>query len=426
MQQNSSKLFEGMPVVRFHAMVKPIGPLCNLRCEYCFYLHKKDLIPCDNNWKMSDEVLEKLIRQYIQGQNYKHVVFSWQGGEPTLMGLDFFKRVVELEKKYAPSYMKCENDLQTNGTLLDESWCEFLKENGFRVGISIDGPRDLHNQYRKFANGDGTFNRVMKAIRLLQRYGVEFNTLSCVNNATSKEPLRVYKFLRDDVGSTNMQFSPVVEFRNYKKVAPRFWKEDEYISIDDARVSPEHPNGILTRWSTDGEAYGDFLIKIFDEWYKNDIGKVYLPFFESALQQWLGSVSPLCIFAPICGKAVAVEHNGDTYSCDHCVYKEYYLGNIKNKTLKEMSFSNKQERFGYDKDSTLPKKCRKCKWLFACSGECPKNRCVKTEDGDLGLNYLCKGLYKYFEHIDFPVRTLLTRLGYSADKIDIINPDYKK
>ena len=315
--------------MRMHAMAKPIGAVCNLNCKYCYYLHKADLLGSKSRWRMSNDILETFIRQYLEGQNYKEVIFSWQGGESTLLGLDFFKKVIELEKKYAPSHMRCENDLQTNGVLLNDEWCEFLKENNFLVGLSIDGPRDLHDYYRVDKGGKGTFDRVFRGATLLKKHGVRFATLSCVNRITGQNPLKVYRFLRDEVGSQRMQFIPIVEPKIFKKVAPQFWPSESIPSIDDPRVHPGHPDSIVAEWCVDSDDYGEFLVKVFDEWRKRDLGRIYVNFFDSAVEQWMGKVSPLCIFAPLCGKGVAVEHDGNVYSCDHYVYPEYKIGNIK-------------------------------------------------------------------------------------------------
>jgi len=296
------RMFRGKPVVRMHAMAKPLGPVCNLDCDYCFYLHKEQLLSTDSHWKMGDDILERFIRQYIEGQNYREVVFSWQGGEPTLLGLDFLRRVIELEKKYAPSWMRVENDLQTNGTLLDDDWCSFLAENDFLVGLSIDGPRDLHDRYRTYKDGRGSFDDVFRASKLLRKHKARFNTLSCVNRVTAKHPLEVYRFLRDEVSPERMQFIPIAEPKVYTEVAPQRWPGFLMPDMDDPRARPGTPGSVVTEWSVDPDDYGDFLIAIFDEWRTRDIGRHFVTFFESAVAQWMGMISPLCIFGPICGK----------------------------------------------------------------------------------------------------------------------------
>ncbi len=404
-------LFRGKPVVRMHAMIKATGPVCNLACDYCYYLSKADLLSTDSRWRISDATLENFIRQYISQQNAKEIVFSWQGGEPSLLGLDFFRKVVALEKKYAPPHVRIENDLQTNGTMLTDEWCEFLREEDFLVGLSIDGPRHLHDAYRRRTDGTGSFDRVMESARLLKKHGVRFATLTVVNDLNSRYPLEVYRFLRDEVGSRQMQFIPIVESKNFATTAPQHWNMADMPRENAPQAHPSDPGSFLSRWCVGSEEYGDFLIRIFDEWYAHDIGVVYVPFFESAIEQWAGRPSPLCIFSPICGKGLAMEHSGDIYACDHYVYPEYRLGNINAAPLVEMALSEKQEAWGYDKDRTLPGKCRTCRYLFACSGECPKNRLLRTADGEPGLNYLCRGLYKYFKHIDPHIRVLVRRLG---------------
>jgi uncharacterized protein len=405
-------MFRGKPVVRMHAMAKPIGPVCNLDCDYCYYLSKEELLSTDSSWRMSDEVLETFIRQYIEGHNYKEVIFSWQGGEPTLLGLDFFRKVIELEKRYAPPWLRCENDLQTNGTLLDDEWCEFLKENDFLVGLSIDGPRELHDRYRKDKRGGGSFEKVFHASKLLRKHGVKFATLSCVNLVTGRHPLEVYRFLRDEVGSKRMQFIPIVEPKIFRDTAPQYWPDHLMPEMGDPRARPGHPESVAADWCVDPEDYGDFLIKIFDEWITVDLGRIYVHFFDAAVEQWMGRISPLCVFGPICGKGVVIEHDGDVYACDHYVYPEYLLGNILDTPIDSMVLSKRQEQFGYAKDFTLPGQCRRCKYLFACAGECPKNRFIRTPDGEPGLNYLCLGLKSYFTHIDPYIQRIVRDMGY--------------
>jgi uncharacterized protein len=399
-----------------HAMVKPTGPLCNLDCSYCYYRSKEDLLSTDKGWRISDEVLEEYRRQYIEGQNYKEVTFSWQGGEPTLLGLEFFRKVIALEKKYAPSYLRCENDLQTNGLLLDDEWCHFLKDNDFLVGLSIDGPRELHDSYRKDKKGKGSFDGVVRAARLLKKQGVRFATLSCVNRITGRYPLEVYRFLRDEIGSERMQFIPIVEPKTFRKVAPQFWPPGSMPLMDDPRARPGHPDSVVADWCVDPEEYGDFLTTIFDEWRQKDLGRVYVNFFDCAVEQWMGRISPLCVFGPICGKGVAVEHDGSVYSCDHYVYPEHRLGNIFEKPLIELQLSRRQEQFGHAKDFMLPGRCRDCPYLFACAGECPKNRFIRTPEGEPGLNYLCRGLRRYFTHIDPHIQRIVRQLGYEPIK----------
>ncbi len=411
---NKQRLFRGKPVVRMHVMIKATGPICNLNCDYCYYLSKESLLSTDTKWRMSDTTLEHFIRQYIQQQNAHEVVFSWQGGEPSLLGLAFFRKVVEIQKKYAPPYMRCENDLQTNGTLLNDEWCTFLKENNFLVGLSIDGPEKLHDTYRRYTGGRGSFARVMESARLLNKHGVRFATLTVVNDVNVRYPLEVYRFLRDEVKSRQMQFIPIVEPKVFTNTAPQYWDIADMPEEGSPRIDPSHPDSFVSSWCVEPEAYGNFLIKLFDEWYANDLGNIVVPFFDSAVEQWMGRPSQLCIFSPICGKGLAMEHNGDVYSCDHYVYPEYKLGNMNDAPLIDMALSERQEKFGYSKDYTLPSNCRECRYLFACSGECPKNRLLKTSKGEPGLNYLCRGLYNYFSHIDPYVRKIVRRLGYEV------------
>ncbi len=417
MSENTAQpLFRGKPAVRMHAMIKATGPVCNLGCDYCYYLSKADLLSTDSRWRISDDTLENFISQYISQQNAREVVFSWQGGEPSLLGLEFFEKVIALQKKYAPPYVRCENDLQTNGTLLDDRWCEFLAANNFLVGLSVDGPQRLHDAYRTHRDGSGSFAQVLRASKLLRKHGVRFATLTVVNDLNSRYPLEVYRFLRDEIGSRQMQFIPIVEPRNFATTAPQHWDPHDLPLEGSPEADPAHPDSFLSRWCVGAEAYGDFLIRIFDEWYAHDLGVVYVPFFDSAVEQWMGRPSPLCIFAPVCGKGLAMEHNGDVYACDHYVYPEYLLGNISSTDLSAMALSQGQERFGFAKDSALPVKCRECRYLFACSGECPKNRLLRTRQGDAGLNYLCRGLYKYFSHIDPYITRIVHRMGYEVNK----------
>lgn len=413
---SSPRMFNGKPMVRMHVMTKATGPICNLNCGYCYYLSKESLLETDSSWRISDELLENYIKQYIEQQNAPQIVFSWQGGEPSILGLNFFKKVVALQKKYTPKGVRCENDLQTNGTLINEEWCKFLRDNNFLVGLSIDGPQHLHDAYRINKAGEGSFERVLKTAQLLRQYNVRFATLTVVNNINSKYPLEVYRFLRDVIGSKQMQFIPIVEPKNFHTTAPQFWDINQMPQEGSPLMNPSHPKSFLAPYCVESKVYGDFLIAIFDEWLKEDFGKIVVPFFDSAIEQWIGKPSQLCIFAPMCGKGLAMEHNGDVYRCDHYVYPEYKIGNIKETPLIELAISKEQERFGLAKDFTLPFKCRECRYLFACSGECPKNRILKTSLGEPGLNYLCEGLYKYFSHIDPYIRMIVNHLGYSVAK----------
>ena len=397
---------------RFHAMVKPSGAECNIDCDYCFYLHKTDLLAHQPHARMSDPALEQHIRQYIEGQTGEQVVFSWQGGEPTLMGLPFFERVVELQGRYAKTGQKVENDLQTNGIALDQQWVAFLKRNNFHVGLSIDGPRELHDTYRKTNNGKPTFDYVMAAAKLLREAGVSFAALCVVNRANAKHPREVYRFLADQVGTWRIQLNPAVEPRIFKYAAPAAMDRSQAPQQDSPRAKPGHPLAIVTDWSVDPDDYGNFLCGVWDEWLATDFGRIHINLFETAVAQAAGLPAQTCTQAEFCGKGVAVEHNGDVFSCDHYVYPEYRIGNINETHLGDLAFSAVQEKFGTDKRDTLPKQCRDCAYLKLCWGECPKNRLIRTRDGEPGLNYLCSGLYRFYDHIGPDVVQILKRLGY--------------
>lgn len=397
----------------FHVLAKPIGPICNLDCKYCFYLEKENLYPGETSWAMSDEVLEAYIRRYIAAQDGAEVYFAWQGGEPTLLGVEFFERVIDLERKHGHG-KKVFNALQTNGTLLDDRWCEFFAKHGFLIGLSIDGPAEVHNRYRVNKGGENTFDAVMRGLGFLRKHGVEFNTLTVVHRANAGRPLEVYRFLKE-IGSSFLQFIPLVE-----RLAPAI-----EMSARGAKLSEPPVVGMMvedsrvTEWSVEAEQYGHFLCTIFDEWVRHDVGKVFVQLFDVALQNWMGLGSSLCVFAEKCGAAMAIEHNGDLYSCDHYVYPRYKLGNVMNSGLREMARSPAQVKFGNDKLDTLPEYCRKCEVRFACNGECPKHRFLRTPDGEAGLNYLCEAYKRFFRHIDPYMRTMgeLLRSGSEAERI---------
>jgi len=371
----------------FHIMTKPIGPICNLDCKYCFYLEKEKMYPETRNFRMSDEVLEAYVKQYIEQQTAPEIIFAWQGGEPTLMGLPFFKRAVELQKKYCPPGKRLENALQTNGTLLNAEWCEFFRENNFLIGISIDGPRHLHDKYRVDKGGKPTFDAVMRGIELMKKHRVEFNTLTVVNRQNSAHALDVYRFLREH-GSGFMQFIPLVE---------RVGEGQSFAAPPDDPTQTPSP---VTPWSVESVTYGEFLVQIFDEWVRNDVGNVFVQLFDVQLAIWSGLPSAMCVFAEKCGRAMAMEHNGDLYSCDHYVYPRYKLGNILQSNMHALVLSEPQQKFGSDKLDTLPKYCLKCEVRFACNGECPKHRFISTPDGEPGLNYLCAAYKRFFKHVD--------------------------
>lgn len=365
-------------------MAKPRGAICNLDCKYCFFLKKERLYP-GSNFRMSHEVLESYIRQILEAHQGQEVTVAWQGGEPTLMGLDFFRRSIEYEKKYQRPGSVIYNTLQTNGTLLDDEWCAFLHEHKFLVGLSLDGPKELHDAYRMDKGGRSVFDKVMRAVRLLQKHKVEFNILATINAANSGHPLAVYQFFRDDVGVQFIQFIPIVERDN----------ETGFVE-----------GNAVTNRSVKPKQFGHFLNAIFDEWVRRDVGRIFVNYFDAALASWVGAPPALCITAATCGFAMALEHNGDLYSCDHFVEPRYLLGNIMDRPIVELAASDKQRQFGQNKRDMLPRYCRECKVLFACNGECPKNRFIEAPDGEPGLNYLCEGLKEFFMHIDRPMRIM--------------------
>ncbi len=379
-------------------MAKPIGPLCNLDCRYCFYLEKEKLFPGVNSWAMPDGVLESYIRQMIQAQDVPTVSFAWQGGEPTLLGVDFFRRVVALQKTWADG-RQIENALQTNGIILDDSWCSFLAENHFLVGLSVDGPREIHDRYRVDKGGRPSFDRVIQGLQTMKKHGVEFNTLTCVQRDNSRHPLEVYRFLKE-IGSRFLQFIPVVE-RAASVPGP-----DGLILLSPASVTPAQ----VSEWSVRPAPFGDFLCSIFDEWVRQDVGRIFVQLFDVSLESWVGLPPSLCVFGETCGAAMALEHNGDLFSCDHYVYQENHLGNIMDRPLAEMAKSEQQLRFGNDKLVALPRLCRECDVRFACNGECPKHRFSRTPDGEAGLNYLCAGYKRFFRYIDPYMRFMAEEL----------------
>ena len=383
---------------RFHVMAKPSGSTCNLDCKYCFYLSKETLPDGPGAGEMDDETLETFIRSYIDGVTGPEVVFSWQGGEPTLRGLDFFRHVVALQKKYAKSNQRIENDLQTNGVLINDDWAAFLKEHRFLVGLSIDGPRELHDKFRVNKGGAPTFDKVMAAAQRLQKFGVRFNTLTCVHRFNASRPLDVYRFLRRELDSTYIQFIPIVQKKGFETAAPQTWDISSLPMLGSAEARPDHPNSVVTDWSVDPMEYGYFLSRVFDEWRRKDFGRVLVSQIETLVAQHLGLPSQVCIYSEFCGKGVAVEHDGSVYACDHYVYPEYRLGTIGEKPLAEMVFSPTQVKFGYAKSESLPQYCRTCPYLTDCWGECPKNRLIRTPNGEPGLNYLCSGLRRFFKH----------------------------
>jgi uncharacterized protein len=386
----------GEGVVRTtHATVKPGGSICNLDCTYCYYLSKEELLE-QKAPRMEDGVLEAFIAQYIDTHDGEEIPFTWHGGEPTLMGLEFFRQVVALQRKHAPPGRRVANDLQTNGVLLDDAWCAFLKENEFLVGISLDGPRELHDIYRK-NKGDGpTFDRVFAATERLRRHGVPFSVLVTVNRQNAKHPLAVYRFLRDVVGARYLQFIPCVEPKHFEKLAPGSVAHRQRVTADSPRARPDHPMSVVTEWSVDPDDWGEFLSRIFDEWSAHDRGTVKVNLFETLFAQLAGKPSLLCTSSPVCGKNVAVEHDGGVYSCDHFVYPEHQIGSVGERPFSEIAFSLKQLEFGLNKHNSLPSECRSCRWLSLCWGECPRTRILRTREGEGNLSYLCAGWKRFF------------------------------
>jgi len=392
-------------------MVKPVGSVCNLDCTYCYYLHKEELLHQPKAPRMADDMVEQHIRQYIEAQSGDEVVFSWQGGEPTLLGLPFFERVVELEAKYKKPNQRIENDLQTNGTLLDEHWAVFLKKHNFLVGLSCDGPKELHDHYRVDKGGQPTHDKVMAAARLLKKHEVPFAALCVVNRVNAKRPLDVYRFLTRDLGAWRIQLISCVEPKVFHGVAPQFWDPASIPVVGSAEAKPGAPMSVVTDWSVDPDDWGYFLAKVWDDWYRRDFGKVHVDLFETAVAQSMGLPSQRCITSEFCGKGLAIEHNGDVFSCDHYVYPEYKLGNIADTHWADMAYTERQKQFGFAKRDTLPKYCRECPHLKLCWGECPKNRLVRTPEGELGLNYLCPGLKTFYAHILRDMPEILRRVN---------------
>ncbi len=382
----------------FHVMAKPTGSRCNLSCDYCFFQKKKYLYP-NSDFRMSQEVMERYIRQTIEAHKVPTVTIAWQGGEPTLMGLDFFRRSIDVINKTVRPGMHVEKTLQTNGFLIDEEWCSFLHENNFLVGLSIDGPRELHDAYRKDKAGHSVFDKVIHAARLLQEYSLEFNILCTVNAVNGQHPLEVYRFFRDELKTPYLQFIPIVERDN---------------------ETGNQQGNRLTERSVNPKQYGRFFIEIFDEWIRNDVGKVFVQFFDGVLASYVRGYSSLCVLSPKCGEGVALEHNGDVYSCDHFVEPKFFLGNIQKTPLAELVSSQKQWSFGMAKSKLLPRYCRECEFLFTCYGECPKNRVLKTPDGEEGLNWLCEGLKAFFAHTKEPMEVMAKLLLNNQPASDVM------
>lgn len=382
-----------------YIMAKPVGSLCNLACHYCYYLEKAKLYQDNPRQIMTDELLEKFIKEYIESQTMPQVLFTWHGGETLMRPLDFYKKVIALQRKYAGG-RTIDNCIQTNGTLLTDDWCRFFHDNHWLVGVSIDGPQEFHDEYRKNKQGKPSFVKVMQGINLLNKHQVEWNALAVVNDFNADYPLDFYHFFKE-IGCRYIQFTPIVE-RIFQHSDGRYLASVE-----------EGATETVTDFSVTPEQWGNFLCTIFDEWVRNDVGEYFIQLFDATLANWVGEQPGVCSLAKNCGHAGVIEFNGDVYACDHFVFPQYKLGNIYSKSLVEMMYSEKQLQFGRDKSEKLPIQCKECQYLFACNGECPKNRFCKTASGETGLNYLCKGYYQYFDHVapymDFMKKELLAQ-----------------
>ena len=387
----------------FGTMVKPIGSACNLDCHYCYYRDKSEIYS-GNMPRMSEELLERYIQQYIEGASQQNISFCWHGGEPLMAGLPFFEKAMELQKKYAGDKI-IENTLQTNGILVNDDWCRFFKQNDFLIGLSLDGPEDIHDAFRRDCGGAPTFARVMRAVELMKKHGVEFNLLATVNARSEERGAEVYRFLTSI--NPYIQFLPVVE---YVKMRP---------GKRPLIVSPDEEDAVPAPWSVSAKGYGKFMCDVFDEWVKYDVGKNFVQLFDVTLGNWCGVPPSLCAFAEVCGDGLVVEHNGDVYSCDHFVYPEYRLGNIATDELSTMYRSREQQDFGRDKRDALPLECKRCNYYFLCRGECPKHRFEYATNGEPYMNVLCEGYKMFFRHTDPYMRYMKTLIekGEPASKV---------
>ncbi len=381
-----------------YVMTKPAGPSCNLACDYCYYLEKANLYKETTEHYMSDELLERFTMEYINSQTTPQVMFTWHGGETLMRPLSFYRKAVGFQKKYARG-RRIDNCIQTNGTLLNDEWCRFFKENNWLAGVSIDGPQRFHDEYRKNRRGLPSFEKVMRGIELLNRHGVDWNAMAVVNNLNADYPHEFYNFFKS-IGCRYIQFSPIVE-RIHEH------KDGRHLA------SPLQEGDRMAGFSVTPQQWGNFLCGLFDEWVKNDVGRYFIQLFDATLANWLGEQPGICSMAKTCGHAGVMEFNGDVYSCDHYVFPEYRLGNIWKETLVEMMYSDRQQEFGLMKRNSLPAQCMECEYLFACNGECPKNRIARTASGEPGLNYLCSGYYRFFEHaapyMDYMKKEFLSR-----------------
>jgi uncharacterized protein len=397
-----------------HVVAKPIGPVCNLACEYCFYLEKKSLFGPGEQYRMSDEVLRAFINNYITAQPTPVVEFVWQGGEPTLLGVEFFKKVIAYQRPLA-GLKTIQNVLQTNGTLLTDAWCLFLKKHNFMVGISLDGPQAIHDRYRRDRQGGGCFERAMHGLRLLQKHQVAYNVLACVARETAQHPLEVYRFFKSQEVEF-IQFAPIVERLPDDPSSPSHGLR----LAGPASLDRKEDRTQVTPWTVESEAYGDFLIAVYEEWVRHDVGKIFVMNFEWALNAWIGNPSPVCTHAEACGRSLVVEHNGDVYACDHCVYPEYRLGNILTEALPALAERSRQSGFGVSKQSALPRWCRECDALAACRGGCPKHRFRTTPYNEPGLQYLCEGYKKFLLHIRKYLRAMTQLLEHGLPAAHIM------
>ncbi len=396
-----------------HIVAKPAGPSCNLECDYCFYLEKQSLYDPGKNFRMPDVVLAAFIRSYIEAQPTPVVEFVWQGGEPTLLGIDFFERVIELQRPFT-RIKTITNSLQTNGTLLTDAWGRFLKQHNFMVGISLDGPREVHDRYRRNRHGGGSFDAVMRGLKLLQKHAVEYNVMASVAREAAKQPLEVYRFFKQE-GVEFIQFVPIIER------LPATAEQQSGLKLAGPSALDRHElNTEVTPWTVIPEEYGDFLIAIYEEWVRNDVGKTFVMNFEWALNAWIGNPSPVCIHAKQCGRSMVIEHNGDLFACDHYVYPQYRLGNILGDDLPAMAARSLQTGFGTNKESALPGWCRECEVLVACQGGCPKHRFAQSHYGESGLHYLCPGYNKFFRHIRKYLHAMATLLGHGMPVTEVM------
>lgn len=384
----------------FNIMTKPIGPRCNIDCSYCYYLEKEKLYPAEKKFRMADDVLESYVRQMIDTSleaGMQEVSFAWQGGEPTMLGVDYFRKIVALQKRFAPQGVRVTNAFQTNGMLLDDDWGAFLHDNGFLVGLSIDGPRKVHDRYRVDRAGRPTFDKVMRGLEVLQRHKVAHNALTTVHRANGGKGKEVYRFLKG-LGFEFMQFIPIAERNGSDGLAGA-----PQVDMD--------PGNSVTDWSVSPRAYGKFLCDVFDTWFRNDIGKVFVQHFDVMLGKWVGDQDSLCVFAETCGNGLALEHDGSLYSCDHYVYPEYRLGNIAETPMRDLLWTERQVEFGQMKKDSLTAQCRGCTYRFACNGGCPKHRFARARDGEDGHNYFCEGYTMFFRHADERLRAMARALA---------------